>query len=55
MNPNSKIVYLIDDGLFPSARRVNEWLDARLCGLQDPEVDTCMSTFDEEDTRPLLL
>lgn len=45
-------LYIIPDDM-TSARDIYEWLDARLTCLQDPE-DTSMSTYDEEETTPLL-
>ena len=42
----------IPDGM-DQALDIKRWIDVRLTGLQDPEKDY-MSTYDEEDTRPLL-
>ena len=46
-------MFLIPDGM-NQALDIKTWLDVRLTALQDPEEDY-MSTYDEEDTRPILL
>ena len=45
-------MFLIPDGM-NQASDIKTWLDVRLTALQDPEEDY-MSTYDEEDTRPIL-
>ena len=45
-------LYFIPDDM-TSAHDIYMWLDAHLTCLQDPE-DSSMSTYDEEDTTPLL-
>ena len=45
-------LFLIPDGM-DQASDIKTWLDVRLTALQDPEEDF-MSTYDEEDTRPIL-
>lgn len=45
-------LYFIPDDM-TSAHDIRVWLDAHLTCLQDPE-DTSASTYDEEDTTPLL-
>ena len=45
-------MFLIPDGM-DQALDIKTWLDVRLTALQDPEEDY-MSTYDEEDTRPIL-
>ena len=45
-------LHIIPNGM-DQASDIKTWLDVRLTALQDPEEDY-MSTYDEEDTRPIL-
>ena len=45
-------IFVIPYGM-DQASDIKASLDVRLTALQDPEED-CMSTYDEEDTRPIL-
>ena len=49
---NFEDLHIIPDDM-DQASDIKTWLDVRLAALQDPEEDY-MSTYDEEDTRPLL-
>ena len=46
-------LFLIPDGM-DQASDIKTWLDVRLTALQETEDDDFMSTYDEEDTRPIL-